>query len=102
MAAFSTSNDKVTTGLGLSIAFIAFVVIVIYHCYLRMKNWTVMVNVRNKFVKNRRESESVIEPSCDDARMTPSPPTKSVLVSIREPLIFGDDEGGYYVKSKDL
>ena len=102
MAAFSTSNDKVTTGLGLSIAFIAFVVIVIYHCYLCMKNWTVMVNVRNKFVKNRRESESVIEPSCDDARMTPSPPTKSVLVSIREPLIFGDDEGGYYVKSEDL
>ena len=102
MAAFSTSNDKVTTGLGLSIAFIAFIVIVIYHCYLRMKNWTVMVNIRNKFVKNRRESESVIEPSCDDTRMTPSPPTKSVLVSIREPLIFGDDEGGYYVKSEEL
>ena len=102
MAAFSTSNDKVTTGLGLSIAFIVFVVIVTYHCYLRTKNWTVMVNVRNKLLKNRREPEPVIEPSCDVARMTPSIPVKSNLVSIREPLIFENDEGGYYVKSEYL
>ena len=100
MAAFSTSNDKVTTGLGLFIAFIVFVVIVTYHCYLRMKNWTVMVNVRDKLLKNRRGPEPLVGPSCDDARMAQSRPVKSV-VTIREPLIFENDEGGYYVNSED-
>ena len=106
MSAFNSINDKIATPVGLSIAFIVFVVIVTFRCYLRMENWTVMVNIRNKFMKKEKSTdkpESVIGPLCDDARMhmvlTESAMTE--VRAIREPLIY-DDEGGYYVRADNL
>ena len=106
MSAFNSINDKIATPVGLSIAFIVFVVIVAFHCYLRMENWTVVVNVRNKLMKKQNstdKAELVIGPSCDDARMrmvlTQSAMTE--LFANREPLIFDDNEGGYYVRKED-
>ena len=105
MSAFNSINDKIATPVGLSIAFIVFVVIVAFHCYLRMENWTLVVNICNKHLRNKRfidKPQPAIGLSCDDARKALSTSVKSNLVSIREPLIFDNDECSFYVRGEDL